>query len=417
MSSSVPPIRWPRVAAALAVVLVSAVAWLAWTWWSADRALDQQQVESISDRGAEDAEAEGLRESLDVLVVGSDDRADLTDEQRRELHTGDFDGTRTDTILWVQLRPDGVSIVSFPRDLRVLASDGDSVRINQVLELGGPDALAATVEGLMGAELDHYVEVSISSFLEIVDAAGGVEICLDEELRDTKSGADFDAGCHDMDGVDALAYVRSRQGARSDFARVERQQRFLSALADRATSLAVLGNPVRLRSVATTVAEGLTVDDGLSVPRMVELARAMRSVLEDGLDSVTLPASPEEIDGIPYVVPYTPGLAELAGRIQRGEALPEQPSAEEREELTILIRSGGDPDEAAEIESVLYFAGYDVLVDGRAEDPPLRTRVVAGPGDEDAAEVIALIVGGEVTRSVPDEPLDPGTIVVEAGSR
>lgn len=402
-------------AAGVAAVLVLALAWLAWTWWSADRALDQQQVQSIADRGTEEADTAALTEVLDVLVVGSDDRSDLSEEERRELHTGDFDGTRTDTILWVQLRSDGVSIVSFPRDLRVAAPDGGHTRINQVLERGGPDALAATVEGLMGAELDHYVEVSISSFLEIVDAAGGVEICLDEALVDRKSGADFESGCHEMDGVDALSYVRSRQGDRADFARVERQQRFLQALADRATSLAVLGNPVRLRSVATTVAEGLTVDQDLSVPRMVELARALRGVLEDGLDSITLPAYPEEFDGIPYVVPYQPGVSTLAGRLQRGEPLPERPSEEAREDLDVLVRSGGSPDAAAKVESVLYFAGYRPVVDGSFEDAPLTT-VVYAPAGTPGADAIAVVLGARVRTPPADVVLPDGTVLVVTGT-
>lgn len=291
------------------------------------------------------------------------------------------------------------------------------MRINQVLERRGRDALASTIEGLIGAELDHYIEVSISSFLEIVDAAGGVEICLEEPLRDRKSGADFDAGCHAMDGADALSYVRSRLGDRADFARVERQQRFLQALADRATSLAVLANPVRLRSVATTVAEGLTVDDGLGVPRMVELARAMRGILDEGLDSVTLPAYPDETDGIEFVVPYPPGLAELAGRLQRGEPLPERPSQEEREELTVLIRSSGSLDAAAQVESVLYFAGYRPRVDGTSEDPPFRTTVYAPRGSEDAADAIAVVLGAEVRTASPDLALDVDTLLVVLGTR
>ncbi|MBW3659749.1 MAG: LCP family protein [Actinobacteria bacterium] len=413
---SPPTPSWPRVAVVVAAVVALALAWVGWTWWSAERALDQQEVGSIDDRGTEDAEAAAFDEVLDVLVVGSDDRSDLTEEQRRELHTGTFDGARTDTILWVQLRGDGVSIVSFPRDLLVRTVDDGNMRINQVLEVGGPDALAGVVEGILGAELDHYVEVSISSFLEIVDAAGGVEICLDEELRDRKSGADFDAGCHDMDGVDALAYVRSRQGDRSDFARVERQQIFLTALADKATSLSVLANPVRLRSLATTVAEGLTVDDGLGVPRMVDLARAMQGVLDEGLDSFTLPAYPMEVDGIPYVVPYEPGVAELSGRIARGEELPDRPTQEERDELDVRIVAGASSAEASRVESVLYFAGYSPAVGGTAEEP-VRTTVHAGAGAGDAAEAIAAVLGARLSSSPPsDLELGFGEIVVVTGA-
>lgn len=416
------PVSWPRVTAAVAVVVGMALAWLALTWWSTDRALDQQQVDRLADRGDDGAEGsgagDGLEGVLNVLLVGSDDRSDLTEEERQRLHTGTFEGARTDTMLWVQLRDDGVSLLSFPRDLRVVGPDGDDHRLNQVRELGGPDALVGVVEDLLGTDLDHYVEVSISSFLDIVDAAGGVEICLDEPLRDPKSGADFDAGCHDMDGADALAYVRSRRGDRADFARVERQQRFLSALADKATSLGVVANPVRLRSVATTVAEGLTVDDDLSVPRMLELATALRGVLEDeGLDAHTLPAYPAEIDGIEYVLPYRPGVAELSARIQAGEPLPERPSQARREELRVVIRAGGSAEEAAAVESVLYFAGYEPLLDGRAGDlERLRTTVYASTSEQ-AATAIAAVLGAEVGALPLDTELDDDTVLVVTGSR
>jgi LCP family protein required for cell wall assembly len=415
------PVPWPRVAAVIAGILGVAVLWLAWTWWSTHRALDQQQVEGISQRddaGGEADGGDGLGGVLNVLLVGSDDRSDLSEEERRRLHTGTFDGARTDTILWVQLREDGVSLLSFPRDLRVIGPDGDGHRINRILELGGADALVGVVEAILGADLDHYVEVSISSFLDIVDAAGGVELCLDEPLVDRKSGADFEAGCHRMDGVDALAYVRSRRGERADFARVERQQRFLSALAGRATSLGVLGNPVRLRAVATTVADGLTVDDQLSVARMLEIGNALREVLgAEGLDAYTLPAYPAAIGGVEYVVPYDPGVSEIADRLRNGEPLPPRPSMERREELTVLLRSSGSRDEAVAVESVLFYAGYEPEPDGGAGDlQRLRTTVYADGADEEAA-AIAAVLGAEVGMLADDVELDDDTVLVVTGQQ
>lgn len=415
-------IPWPRVGALVAGFAVLVAAWLAWTWWSTHQALDQQEVAGITDRdpGAEDESGDdaGIEGVLNVLVVGSDDRSDLTEEERRRLRTGDFDGARTDTILWVQVRPDGVSLLSFPRDLRVTSAAGGTHRINQLIEVGGADALVAAVEGLLGADLDHYVEVSISSFLDIVDAAGGVEICLDDPLVDRKSGADFSAGCHEMDGADALAYVRSRRGQRADFERVERQQRFLSALADKATSLGVLGNPVRLRSVATTVADGLTVDDELSVPRMLEIGNALRGVLDgDGLDTYTLPAYPAAVDGVEYVVPYPRGVAEIARRLRAGEPLPPRPSSARREELNVLLRSSGSPEETAAVESVLFYAGYAPAPDGGAGDlSRLRTTVYADGADEEA-EAIAAVLGAEVGVLPPGGELDADTVLVVAGDQ
>jgi hypothetical protein len=267
------------------------------------------------------------------------------------------------------------------------------------------------------AQLDHYVEVSIPSFLNIVDAAGGVEICLDEPLRDDKSGADFVAGCHDMDGAEALSYVRSRAGARGDFARVERQQRFLAALADRAMSLSVLANPARLRGVATSVADGLTVDDRLTVAKMVELAGSLRDVLGDGLDAFTLPAYADEAGGPAYLLPYEPGLTFLGERLRSGEPLPPRPAHDDREEITVDIRPAGSAETATTIESVLYYGGYEPHVGGPAPPSvsPLRTTVYATEAHREDAEAVAALLGAPLEPfPVTEDDLDPSTITVVA---
>lgn len=381
-------------------VVVALLAWVGWTYWSADRALGRREVDQIRDRGTADA-AES-NEPVDVLVVGSDTREGLSAEQRAELNTGSFDTERTDTILWVQLREDGVSLLSFPRDLRVEGPSGEPTKINRLTALGGPDALVGAVEGLLGEELEHYVELAIPSFLEIVEAAGGVEICLDEPLHDRKSGASFTAGCHHMDGPDALAYVRSRSGRRADFARVERQQRFLSALAERATSLSVLANPLRVRGLATSLADGLTVDEDLGVSRMVELATALREAIDGGLHTYTLPAYADASNGIAYVRPYGPGVTAVASYVRVGQPLPPRPSAETRAEIPIDIWSAGAPEEAARIESVLYFGGYEPSVGAGADGLtlPRETTVYAGDDAAEAAETVAVLLGADV-RPLP----------------
>jgi LCP family protein required for cell wall assembly len=402
--SEFPSASGPRIAALVgALLLAAAGGWLAWTWWSTEQALDRQDLRALSDRG--EAGEAAFDDVLDVLVVGNDDRSDLTEAERRRLHTGSFDGARTDTILWVQLRPDGVSLVSFPRDLLVDTPRGGSMRINQVLEEGGREALVGTVEELVGAQLEHYVEVSIASFLDIVDAAGGVEICLDEPLRDDKSGADFAAGCHTMDGVEALAYVRSREGERGDFARVERQQAFLAALADRATSLPVLANPVRLRRVATSVASGLTVDDGLTVSRMLDLGRALQDAVGEGLDTFTVPAHPDDDGGPAYVLAYEPALAAIGQRLRTGEPFPHRPDGGSRGGVEVDVRPADSSTEATRVESVLFFAGFDPDVRGPApaELMPLRTTVYTTLARRQEAEVVAAVLGAPVRLVGPGQ--------------
>lgn len=421
--------RW--VVAGLAATALLVVAVTAWVWRSTDAALDRERVDRITDRGTETV-AEGadvIDRPLNVLVVGSDSREGLDAAQRDELNTGDFDGERTDTILLAQVRRDGVSVLSFPRDLRVEIPDHGTERINAALGLGGPNAVVGAVEDLVGIEVDHYVEVAIPSFLEIVEAADGVELCLDEPLRDRESGADFDEGCHRMDGPEALAYVRSRSGLRGDFDRVERQQRFMVALAERATSVGVLANPVRLQDLATTVADGLTVDDGLTIARMVDLGQVLRDVLEGGIDSHTVPAYAATIDGIDFVVPYQPGVEGLGRRLSQQEPLPERPDEDVRAATSLLLLGTGDPQETARIESVLFYGGWSPEIggtppslltgsDGTTDGTEGTPSTVYPTGDDpQLAEAVAGLLGAEIGEVPPDEQLDlDADVVVVVGA-
>lgn len=413
--------RWVGAGLAAATVLVLAAT--AWVWTSTEAALERERVDRITDRGSETV-AEGeevIDRPLNVLVVGSDSREGLDPAQRDELSTGDFDGERTDTILLAQVRRDGVAILSFPRDLRVEIPDHGTGRINAALAVGGPNAVVGAVEDLVGIEIDHYVEVAIPSFLEIVEAADGVELCLDEPLRNRESGADFDAGCHRMDGPEALAYVRTRSGLRADFDRVERQQRFMVALAERATSVGVLANPVRLQELATTVADGLTVDDGLTIARMVELGQAMRDTLAGGVDSHTVPAYAAKVDGIDFVIPYEPGVEELGRRLSQQEPWPTRPDEDVRAATSLLLLGTDDPQEAARIESVLFYGGWSPEVGGAApaeltadtegiQDAPVT--VYPTGGDPELAAAVAGVLGADVGEVPSDEQLDLDADVV-----
>lgn len=406
--------RWLWYAAVgVGVALLAAIAWGAWVWWSAERAIERESLSSIDDREeGGDGESSDTPDVLNVLVVGSDSRESLSEEQRERLHTGMFEGEQTDTILLVQTTPEGQSILSFPRDLKVQFGTDEPMKINAVLAEHGRDRLVRLVEEALGLQVDHYMEVAIPSFLEIVDAAGGVEVCLDEPLRDRKSGADFTAGCHEMDGAEALSYVRSREGARSDYARVERQQRFLRALSDKATSMSVLSNPLRLRDLVSSVSDGLTVDRDLTVRRMVDLASGLRSRLDEGLETTALPTYPSEENGIAYVVAYQPGVREVARSLRAASPLPPSPPTDELEDVDVGILSDGAPDEAARVESVLYFGGFLPEVVGPSPVEVSETTVFHAPGSEREAEWVAGMLGADIDEVPSDLEFPEGIEVL-----
>ncbi|GFH63936.1 hypothetical protein Srut_04500 [Streptomyces rutgersensis] len=147
----------------------------------------------------------------DWLLIGSDSRATLTPEQRRELHVGSNEVRSTDTLMIVHQGGHGTTTVSLPRDSYVAIPGHGRGKINSAFALGGPKLLTRTVEQATGLRLDHFAEVDFLGFVDVVDALGGVRVRVPAGgLRDERSGAGFAAGCQEMDGVQALAYVRAR---------------------------------------------------------------------------------------------------------------------------------------------------------------------------------------------------------------
>lgn len=409
--------RWPRylrrgliiLGAAVVVFLILGGA----LWWYAEQRLDRQAVDGL--RGEQPAEASETIEELNVLIVGSDSRDGLTDEQVRELNLGDFEGKQADTILLIQLRPDDevASVVSIPRDLRIEMTDGREIRINSALGRGGADLMVRAVETLTGVPLDHYIEVSVPGFLASVEALGGVEICLDDALRDRRSGADFSAGCHDMGPQEALSYVRSRAGSRGDFQRIERQQEFMAAVLSELTSARVFANPPRLVRLVDQLAPHVTTDQGLSVRDMRRIAQQLSGVAEGTIRKVAVPAYADSRDGVDFVSAYEPGAAALFRDLRQGRTLPDRGEEEERDEVSLGIWTAGQPGAAERVESTLYYAGFSPQILGRGPvEQGQRTAVHAVGEEREYAEWVAAVLGAEVKRLSDDVDVPAGLDVL-----
>ncbi|MFI9049155.1 LCP family protein [Streptomyces sp. NPDC053427] len=228
------------------------------------------------------------------LLVGSDSRAGLTSRQREDLHVGNDRVRNTDTIMVLHSGRHGPYLVSLPRDSYVPVPGHGRAKINEAYADGGPRLLTRTVERATGLRIDRYAEVSFLGVVRLVDAVGGVRLCLPEPLRDTRAGADFAAGCHRMDGRQALAFVRARYAdPQGDLGRVKRQRRLIGAVADKMLGPGVLWNPFRLVPVLGAALASLAVDDASGTPELLAMARSMKEVAGGGGATVTVPvASP-----------------------------------------------------------------------------------------------------------------------------
>jgi LCP family protein required for cell wall assembly len=240
---------------------------------------------------------------MNVLVVGTDGRDRITEEQRKEYRLGGEPCHCTDTVMLVHISEDRdrASVVSLPRDSyaempeHVDATTGTvhqahPVKLNAAYAEGGPGLTVRTVESMTGVKIDHYLEVDFTSFMKTVDAVGGVQICTARPMKDSYTGLDLAAGPHELTGGQALQYVRARHvdGA-SDIGRMQRQQRFLAALIDRVTSGGVLLNPVRFRQVATTMLTSVRADRGFGTEQILALAKGMRGFTPASSEFVSVP--------------------------------------------------------------------------------------------------------------------------------
>ncbi|MFE0705365.1 LCP family protein [Streptomyces sp. NPDC058872] len=240
---------------------------------------------------------------MNVLVVGTDGRERITPEEKEKYRLGGAPCHCTDTVMLVHISEDRerASVVSLPRDsyaempehtdlISGKAHRAHPVKLNAAYAEGGPGLTVRTVESMTGVKIDHYLEVDFTSFMRTVDAIGGVQICTTRPLKDAYTGLDLAPGTHELNGGQALQYVRSRHidGA-ADIGRMQRQQRFLAALIERTTSGGVLLNPVRFREVATTMLSSVRADEDFGTDQMLALAKAMHGFTPASSEFVSVP--------------------------------------------------------------------------------------------------------------------------------
>lgn len=233
----------------LAIVLFYLAAFPLWAWFGSGR------VEATPQ-----ADRPWIQPGITLLLTGSDSRAGLTDEQKRELGTGSSAGERADTIMLLNVPVLGApALVSIPRDSYVTVPGHGENKINAAYALGGPQLLAETVETNTGVRVDGYLSLGFDGFVNIIDALGGIEMCLPAAIQDDKAHIDLPAGCQVLGGTDALGYVRMRYSdPRGDIGRAERQRDMVAATAKKALSPLTVINPVRWISLNNAVRGAIT---------------------------------------------------------------------------------------------------------------------------------------------------------------
>lgn len=256
---------WVKLVLALVVLwLIYLVAVPVFAW----QEVDKIAFEPEGDRPGE-------QPGTTYLMVGSDSRADLTEEQRRELATGNPQSTLADTIMLLHVGDGPDTLVSIPRDWTV-----DGRKINGRYDAGDPSEMVATIEQQTGVRVDEYVEIGLGGVAGVVDAVGGVEICPDQDIKDPKAGLDVQTGCQHADGATALAYARTRATKLSDLDRVQRQREVVTAVGKKVLSPWTVIDPLRWWQLNNAVPDFFAFGEGTSQIDVARWARAMTSLGE-----------------------------------------------------------------------------------------------------------------------------------------
>ncbi|MEI8081265.1 MAG: LCP family protein [Actinomycetes bacterium] len=239
---------------------------------------------------------------INILVMGSDTRAGKNSKGHGDPNI--ISGARSDTTILLHVSGDRtrVTAVSIPRDSQVQIAScrtaagstagGYVGNFNEAFELGGPGCTAKTVQELTGVPINHYVVADFVGFKNMVQALGGVEVCLAKPVTDSYSHLNLPAGKSTVTGEQALAFVRARHnlGDGSDISRIGRQQEFISSAIRKATSIGVLANPSQLYDVLGAVTSSLTTDPGLaSADALMELVVNVSDVSPGKITFVTVP--------------------------------------------------------------------------------------------------------------------------------
>ena len=169
-------------------------------------------------------------------------------------------------------------LISIPRDSYVEIPGYGMNKINAAFSFGGPKLLAQTIQDNTGLYINHFMDIGFGGFVKVVNAVGGVRMCLVHKLYDRASGLHLHRGCQVLNGGEALAYVRDRHDfTTQDLQREQDQRIFLKALLSKVTSAGVILNPFAALPAASGVVRTLTVDQGTSLYQLYGVAEALRT--------------------------------------------------------------------------------------------------------------------------------------------
>jgi LCP family protein required for cell wall assembly len=350
-----------------------------------------------------------VRDVCNYLLVGSDSRTGLSPAQLAQFGTnaqaGPGTGKNADTIMVVHTDP-GLKktiILSFPRDLWVDIPGHGYGKINSSF-IGGAQLVANTITKLSGLKINHYLYVNLAGFEGIVKTLNGVQMCVpaedvntpDGRIIDPLTGLNVKPGCQTLDGLQALAYVRTRHlrcdAAAPDFFRIARQQQFLRAVLNRLLQPREIAQAPNL---VGPILSNLTRDAALNPADLAYLVGQLRGISTGAAEFRAVPGYPDVVNGAD-VIRMDPSAKQIFAAIRQGKpignigtTLLNTPPSPANIQVTVVDHASGH--RAVDVQGILSTSGFDVASGITA---------FAGFGSAVAGSVIAFSPGHSVEAEV-----------------
>jgi LCP family protein required for cell wall assembly len=385
-----------------------------------------------------------------ILMIGSTDRCTLkVQNPAYGLCSQGVTGVNSDVVMILHLSPvsHSVSILSIPRDLFVPNARSDGANKIDAALYQGPDQLIAAIEEDFGIPIQHFVELNFDSFINVVQALGGIKMYFPEPVYDAYSGLNIQTtGCIQLNGTQALQVVRARhvqykgpgvttddptywpQEAQSDIARIRRDHEFLRVLAT-AVKAKGLSNPITDQQLIAGVAGQLTVDSGFSASAMINLVLTYHDVDVNNAPQLTVPVAVDQFGSYVYQggsygdveFPAQPqdrntvdeflGLKSSNDDTYSGGALP-APST-----VTVSVLNGsGAYNQATDTAQSLQALGFRIGTIG--DSPPVGQEAETvvyyaskTPAQLAAAQAVANSMSGAVIMALDPSQVKPGSQV------
>lgn len=304
----------------IAIASILSVALAATGVWGVSHTYGAKPIDALTGASSEDVKAQPLDGDKMILVAGKDERGQTAISNEGTVN--DVPGVRTDVLSLVSIPKDGsrAIAVSIPRDTLVNKPDcqlydynsqkyldadsppEDGVKINSIYQEGGAKCLVKTVEKATGVKVNGYAEIGFDSFASVVDSLGGIEVKEDAPLYDDTLGQiTTHGGVVNLNGKQALDYVRARKvegTSKSDFDRINRQQKFMSSLLTELRNKAGGSNSDKLSFIKDMTTDVLpkTKTDGISSEEAISLLSSLMSMDSSSIRMTTIPITDDSIN-------------------------------------------------------------------------------------------------------------------------